>query len=1797
MSSAAYQTLNDRRLSSESGPLPPSPPSLMERDPSLTRRVPSLSENSPQSVGTIHGRLYAHELNDPVSQSEIQTSNPQPRVSLQPAGTVHGRPSAHGLSSQAMHNIGPTLLPQEGNNSYDRHNAHAIQGDIPPENITQVEENHNTVHNVDPVLNRRTRRKNSRKAVKAAIKMASLNMRGYGNSNQNHIQNKWNHVNQIMREEKIGILLLQETHMNTERYNQVHKLFEKRLHILYSADPESPTRKGGVAIVLNKRFVPTQGPGTIKTDEIVSGRALLLTLKLSERRKLKILVIYAPNDPGKNRDFWTELNNFFEQFPNKKPDLMAGDFNMVEDPLDRLPSHSDQEDTTEALDNLKQLLGLEDGWRNTFPQRKSFTYLQSNGCGSQSRIDRIYSRPHITATAREWKMTTTGMPHADHRMVSVQIVDENAPQTSSGRWSFPAHLTKDGPLLKYIEERGREAQLEINENESHNYRNEYSNPQTIYSKFKKDVLDMARKRKRAIIPKLIQEIRKCEYDLETINNDTDVTPEEKIVESEILTQKLSRLKRKQHLKVRSSIAVKNRIEGETMTRSWTQNNKAESPRDIIYALRKPEENNNGDPYEKDSQRMAELARNYHESLQKDGINPDKELRERCTEEALASLQKRLTPEQSEQLRKIITEEDVEEALQMSENFRSPGMDGSTYELWKYLHQEYKKKSLDENTNTDTENEKKQESFSIVKILTACFNDIQKYGVSESTDFSIGWMCPIYKKNDRNEISNYRPITILNSDYKILTKVLALRLAKVAPSLLHKSQAGFVPGRSIAEQTKLIEVMIDYAEASEQNGLIVALDQEKAYDKIAHDYLWKVLATFGFPEDFIALVKTLYQNAETTIMINGHLSSTYKITRGVRQGDPMSCLLFDLAIEPLAALLRASHLKGYNIPGQEEKLIANLFADDTTTFLSEDDNMEDLQIILTKWCNASTAKFNIQKTEVIPIGTQEHRAKVIETRRVKDSYEEIPNNIHIARDGEPVRILGSWVGNKIDNENIWSVQLDKIDHSLKRWEKCNPTIEGRKLIVQIVVGGMTQYLTQVQGMPAATEKKLERKIKKYIWGDKTISPVNIETLYAPINIGGRGLLDIKSRNEAIDLMWLKSYLNFSEDRPLWTLVADAYMAVNLPQSEPSSNRGIKQSVFLQSWKTLTGPRSSKTIKKLFQTAKKFAVRLEGLAFTPSITTEMPIWHHTKADPKIKSLARSKTSKCLIKNHKIMKVGEAEELANSLQNIDHTPDPNCLCADCIKNGDTKNCEHPHNCYEQAENLIRLLPSKWNPRLRFQLEDETIIDNTNDPNLLQRQYFNAAYEVEGTIADAFRAFTEKETTNTIPQKRTDEENRKTVKVQVAVKQIGVDDPKKLVAVIYYGKENPQNSILKIIPPEPCGQEIGSLIAIKKAVKESSTNTLLHIETNNKKIVKLLSSQMNKEEDLGFLLTQHPDQIQALVAELRNKKQETSFLYKSFVGNSPLEVEITNLLNEGIGLGNETGTEIEVNPETIISGAKLSKLTQATAYRIIRSLKMRKYSKRRQTKMNVERIIQDVKQTLQITLEEKNLWNGIRNNDLNRTTRVFLWMTIHDAYMIGENWLRPGFALEYQERSMCQVCQTTETMDHILTKCKANGQAQVWKLAQKLWFKKDKTDLAINLGTILASPCTMIKGNREKRHGTNRLYRIIMSESAHLIWKVGCERVIQMEGEEVPLCKIENRWIEAINAKLDLDRKLTNPKYKTKSLSTKQVQQTWRHTLRDERLLPENWITDSGVLVGIDLREDDGRGRDRPPTPGPEA
>jgi hypothetical protein len=101
---------------------------------------------------------------------------------------------------------------------------------------------------------------------------------------------------------------------------------------------------------------------------------------------------------------------------------------------------------------------------------------------------------------------------------------------------------------------------------------------------------------------------------------------------------------------------------------------------------------------------------------------------------------------------------------------------------------------------------------------------------------------------------------------------------------------------------------------------------------------------------------------------------------------------------------------------------------------------------------------------------------------------------------------------VDQVSAWTRTIDKIDDALARWEKGQSTMEGRRLIILMVVGGMTQYLAKVQGMSAEIEKKLERRIRSLLWDDKTAVPINKETVYAPIEMGGRNLLDIIVRTK-------------------------------------------------------------------------------------------------------------------------------------------------------------------------------------------------------------------------------------------------------------------------------------------------------------------------------------------------------------------------------------------------------------------------------------------------------------------------------------------------------------------------------------------------------------------------------------------------------------------------------------------------------------------------------------------------------------
>ncbi|KAI0702815.1 hypothetical protein C8T65DRAFT_516421, partial [Cerioporus squamosus] len=229
-------------------------------------------------------------------------------------------------------------------------------------------------------------------------------------------------------------------------------------------------------------------------------------------------------------------------------------------------------------------------------------------------------------------------------------------------------------------------------------------------------------------------------------------------------------------------------------------------------------------------------------------------------------------------------------------------------------------------------------------------------------------------------------------------------------------------------------------------------------------------------------------------------------------------------------LRAAPLRGYCIPGMADRLLTALFADDTTVYLSARDDYATLLAVLDRWCAAARASFNAPKTELIPVGSKAHRARVIATRCLRVGGAPIPLNVRIVPDGVPVRLLGAWVGNGICQDAVWQPMITRIVANLEKWGRRRLTLKGKKLAIGFELGSRTQYLTRVQGMPLSVEARLIKAVRRFIWGNVATPPMRLETLYLPCSKGGIDLLDLKLRNEAIELVWLREYLDMTPLRP-------------------------------------------------------------------------------------------------------------------------------------------------------------------------------------------------------------------------------------------------------------------------------------------------------------------------------------------------------------------------------------------------------------------------------------------------------------------------------------------------------------------------------------------------------------------------------------------------------------------------------------------------------------------------------------------
>lgn len=165
-------------------------------------------------------------------------------------------------------------------------------------------------------------------------------------------------------------------------------------------------------------------------------------------------------------------------------------------------------------------------------------------------------------------------------------------------------------------------------------------------------------------------------------------------------------------------------------------------------------------------------------------------------------------------------------------------------------------------------------------------------------------------------TTWRAITLSNSDYKVVMSILTRRLNIVRPSIIHEAQACGFPGRSMYTALSGLRDALHYAHQRDSKGVVLSLDQAKAFDKVDHGYLFSLLNVYGFPDGFVDWVKCAYHIQNSTLLFGADLGCSFPIKRGVRQGCPLSPLLFVITLDPYIRMIHAAReLRGIQLPGQ------------------------------------------------------------------------------------------------------------------------------------------------------------------------------------------------------------------------------------------------------------------------------------------------------------------------------------------------------------------------------------------------------------------------------------------------------------------------------------------------------------------------------------------------------------------------------------------------------------------------------------------------------------------------------------------------------------------------------------------------------------------------------------------------------------------------------------------------------------------------------------------------------------------
>lgn len=727
--------------------------------------------------------------------------------------------------------------------------------------------------------------------------------------------------------------------------------------------------------------------------------------------------------------------------------IVGGDFNCI---LEENDCRGSYKNICRGLRTLTSQMNLNDIEITLKGTNKQFTFFRND---SASRIDRFYATKNILRKVQ--KFETKAIPFSDHHAIQFcyRIEEhEKLPVFGRGYWKINNILLQDEDTTQEFSTiyESLRSRRKYSSNFAEWWCYDVKNKIKQFYKSKSFQMNQGNRAQKNVWYSKLRELEQRQL------NNENVEDEISKVKSEIVNLENQRLR-----------SISSKFQPSTML---------ESEKISIYQVSKivKRQSNQGNLQLKNKDGnlcdQLETKKIVHDHF-KELFAGNRSVNTPASGSTLNSITKTLSPQSKQALLRPITDDELLETIKNSTMKKAPGPDGITYEFY-LVHYDTLKDDL-------------------LKLFNGIFNG----SIMPLENFTDGIVTLIPKTGNKFDINNYRPISLLNADYKIFCKIIAKRLKACLEELIEEGQTAGIKNKSCTDNLDIIRTLVIKAQQSKKfKFALLSIDLEKAFDMVCHNRLWETLSKYEIPDQFVSCLKQLYRNAASKIIVNGFLTQSFKIGQSVRQGCPLSMMLFSLYIEPLIRHLDKT-IKGIFISNRFVRVLA--FADDLTLVVRSDQEFDEVMEVIKSFSIFAEIKLNYKKSGYIRFNNC-----LLGPQLIAEKNE--------------VKILGVVFGvnyrKVIDNnyskvvQSIIAATRTHMSRRLNLFEKI--------IVLNTYLLSKLWYIAQVIPPSNVHLAQIKKTTGYFLWGNHRIFKIERSQLYLHLLKGGLNLIDPETQCKSL-----------------------------------------------------------------------------------------------------------------------------------------------------------------------------------------------------------------------------------------------------------------------------------------------------------------------------------------------------------------------------------------------------------------------------------------------------------------------------------------------------------------------------------------------------------------------------------------------------------------------------------------------------------------------------------------------------------